>query len=167
MSFATPLDPTVVQVSTFTYTGSNDPASVADFESQLASIESILTASDGVQYSLLLDPKSYSDSSQSYVLQTTWNTYSDLHEMQKSSELTSAMTSALQSSTLSTANNTVNSDLYAENQQMLIGRFQIKSEDMDQCWLSAMHSRHRQIKSREISPLTTTLMNLIRTQSST
>ena len=132
VSFATPLDPTVVQVSTFTYTGSNDPASVADFESQLASIESILTASDGVQYSLLLDPKSYSDSSQSYVLQTTWNTYSDLHEMQKSSELTSAMTSALQSSTLSTANNTVNSDLYAENQQMLIGRFQIKSEDMDQ-----------------------------------
>ena len=132
VSFATPLDPTVVQISTFTYTGSNDAASIARFESQLVAIEAILSKASGAQYSLLLDPESYGANNQSYVIQTTWDAYSDLHTMQQSSELTAALAAALQSSTLSTVNNTVNSDLYADNQQMLIGRFQIKAGDMGQ-----------------------------------
>jgi quinol monooxygenase YgiN len=131
VSFATPVDPTVLQISTFTYTGANDTASIARFESQLVEIESILAAADGVQYSLLLDPKSYGSDTLSYVVQTTWNTYSALHDMQQSADLTEALGQALQSSTLSTVNNTVNSDLYGDNQQMLVGRFQIRSGNMD------------------------------------
>jgi len=132
VSFATPLDPTVVQISTFTYTGANDAASKARFKTQLEDIESILAAADGSQYSLLLDPESYSSDNYSYVIQTTWSTYSALHDMQKSAELTEALGQALQSSTLTTVNHTVNSDLSADNQQMLVGRFQIGPGNMNQ-----------------------------------
>jgi quinol monooxygenase YgiN/oxalate decarboxylase/phosphoglucose isomerase-like protein (cupin superfamily) len=131
VSFATPMDPTVVQISTFAYTGANDAASIARFEAELVKINSILSSAAGAQYSLLLDPKSYG-SNLSYVIQTTWNTYSALHEMQQSADLKAALTQALESSSLSTVNNTVNSDLYANNEQIIVGRFQIADGNMSE-----------------------------------
>jgi len=130
VSFAVPLDPAVVQVSTFRYTGANKRASLKAFETQLAALVSILSASQGVQYSLLLSPRSTTTNT-SYVIQTTWDTFSSLNAMQSSPELAAALNEVLQSSTLSTANNTVDSDLYAENEQILVGRFAIKPSDID------------------------------------
>jgi quinol monooxygenase YgiN/oxalate decarboxylase/phosphoglucose isomerase-like protein (cupin superfamily) len=131
VSFATPIDPTVVQISTFTYTGANDATTIARFEAELQKISSILSSAAGAQYSLLLDPKSYGNNL-SYVIQTTWNTYSALHEMQQSADLKAALTKALKSSSLSTVNNTVNSDLYADNEQIVVGRFQIADGNMNE-----------------------------------
>lgn len=132
VSFATPTDPTVVQISTFTYTGPSDAASIAAFEASLRDIQAILNEATGAQYSLLLDPESSDINTPSYVIQTTWDKYSDLHSMQSSPELSAALNKALSSATLSTANNTVNSDLSANNQQMLVSRFQIQPGAMDQ-----------------------------------
>ena len=130
VSFATPINPSVVQVNTFTYTGLVDAPSITQFEAQLTDIQSILAAAQGVQYSILLDPQSYDQNNLSYVIQTTWNTYSELQDMQQSAELSQALSSLLESSTLLTSNNTVSSDLYANSQQMLVGRFQIGDGNM-------------------------------------
>lgn len=132
VSFATPVDPTVVQISTFTYNGPNDSASLSAFERLLTNIHSILSTAPGAQYSLLLDPESLNSSTNSYVIQTTWDTYSSLHNMQRSPELSAALNKALQSSSLSTTNNTVNPDVAGDNQQMLIGRFQIAPGAMEE-----------------------------------
>ena len=132
VSFAIPLDPTVVQVSTFTYTGADDVASVQAFEEQLSNVVDFLSASQGVQYSLLLSPRSSTANATSYVIQTTWDTFSSLNALQSSSELAASLNEVLKSSTLSTANNTVNSDLFAENEQIVVGRFAIKPSEIDQ-----------------------------------
>lgn len=132
VSFATPTDPGVLQVSTFTYSGPSDSASLSQFEASLADVQKILSQASGVQYSLLLDPESSGLDPQSYVIQTTWNKYSDLHAMQGSKQLTSALNRTLTLGSVTTVNNTINSDINADNQQILVGRFQIKPGNMGQ-----------------------------------
>lgn len=132
VNFATPFDPTVVQVCTFTYTGPNDAGSIKAFEHQLTQLTSALSSSPGVQYSILLNSTSTSSVKISYVLQTTWDTYSSLSAVQSSTTVTGLLQELSKTSTLSTSNNTVNSDIEANNQQMVVGRFQIKPGSMDQ-----------------------------------
>lgn len=133
VSFATPFDPTVVQISTFTYTGATDTSSVLRFERDLAAVVSILNSAEGAQYSLLLKPKASGQPANTYIIQTTWDQYSDLDTAKGNSELKAALSKALQTSTLSTDNNTVNSDILSpDNAQILVGRFQIAAGNVEQ-----------------------------------
>lgn len=133
VNFSTPFDPTVLQISSFDYTGSDDSSEQRAFLKNLNDLQSFLGSANGVTSSLLLKDQGANDGKLSYVIQTTYSTYSALHALKKSTSFTESMQAVLDESDMSTVNHTVNSDVRAkENQQFLVGKAKVAPGNMEQ-----------------------------------
>jgi quinol monooxygenase YgiN len=87
----------------------------------------VIASSDGVLNSYLLHKQPQSADSPSYVIQSTYKTYSELSALQDSSEFEETATDLLKLSELDVANNTVNADVGAQsNGQVLVGVAKVK-----------------------------------------
>ena len=127
VDFSTPFDPTVVQTAEYTYSGPNSKKGRRSFVDSMEKLHHVIASSDGVLNSYLLHKQPQSADSPSYVIQSTYKTYSELSALQDSSEFEETATDLLKLSELDVANNTVNADVGAQsNGQVLVGVAKVK-----------------------------------------
>ena len=91
----------------------------------------MIAQSDGVLTSHLLQPAASDKKSPIYVIQTTYESYSQLTALQDSREFRDLSLDALNVSELDVSNDTVNADVLADNQQILVGVARVKAKHFD------------------------------------
>ena len=127
VDFSTPFDPTVVQIAEYTYTGPNSKKGRRSFVENIEQLHDVIATSDGVENSYLLHKSPKNVDTPSYVIQSTYKTYSALSALQDSSEFEDTSSNVLKVSDLDVVNNTVNADVGAQsNGQVLVGVAKVK-----------------------------------------
>ena len=131
VKFATPFDPSVVQIAQYAYTGSSKKKAINAFENDINQLQNIIASSDGIASSYLLSDPTNTSILPSYTIQTTYQTYSDLSALQESADFVGLTNTILKNSDLNVVNNTVNADVRAENGQVLVGVAKVKPGSID------------------------------------
>ena len=131
VSFSTPFDPTVVQTAKYIYGGPNTKDAKLAFATTIEDLQAVIAQSDGVLTSHLMQPAASDKKSPIYVIQTTYESYSQLTALQDSREFRDLSLDALNVSELDVSNDTVNADVLADNQQILVGVARVKAKHFD------------------------------------
>ena len=127
VDFSTPFDPTVVQIAEYTYTGPDSKKGRRSFIENIEQLHDVIATSEGVENSYLLHKSPKSVDTPSYIIQSTYQTYSALSALQDSSEFEETSNDVLKVSDLDVVNNTVNADVGAkDNGQVLVGVAKVK-----------------------------------------